>query len=1185
MNKKNIHAVGILFIKYSKQQPNHLKLILAMKLFIILLAFTTQVSAAFSQKIRVQKTNAKLEDVIKLVCDQSNHAYMFSSDVYKIGKPVTIDIASNDIREVLDAIFKDQPFTYTISKDGTVRVSIRKPEEKKPAPAVEEPDPPVRIKGRVTDMKNQPLIGVNVVIKNSNRGGVTDTNGEFSLLVPFNSNNQEILMFSYIGFEKKEVKITPETTNLFITLLESSEQLRTVVISTGYQKISPEKFVGSAVYVDSTIIKRGTSPDLISRLDGMVNGLLFNKSAGNLRLQVRGVNTIGGGIDIAGRSNYNPLIILDDFPYNGNLNNINPNEIENITILKDAAATSIWGARAANGVLVITSKAGSLNKKTSVNFSSNVMYSQKPDLNYFPRMSSSDFIEVEKFLFGKGFYNFLIGFPQFGVYTPVVETLKQQRLGVITESEANKRIAELGNHNVMDDYKKYVLRNAVNVQNYLNISGGSNNVGYNLSIGSDNNNTSIKGPGSYDRYTINSDLILKPLKPLQITAGINYSNETSLTDGPGYNIIPGGGRTQIYPYARLADENGNPLSIPKDFVKSFIDTVGGGKLLNWNYIPLEENKLVNYRTNTQLFQFNFGGQYNFLSWLNLSLKYQYGKQMVNERQLIDKDAYYARDLVNRYTDPSTLVRAIPIGGILDQAFSNMTNQNFRSQVNINYDWSKVHEITGLMVAEIGTVELKQNGNRIYGYDESNLTYSSTVDYSNYYQQFFGGTAMIPNNLRLVDRSDRFASFLANASYTYAGKYSIYASGRKDGSNILGTRTNNKWKPLWSVGIRWDISDESFYKISWLNNLSFRVSYGYSGNVNNSITALTTISYFPIKNIYDQPMSTISNIANPDLRWEELRTLNFGVNWSMLNRRITGAFDYYRKKAKDLISNVNVDQTVGVPSVTKNAASLKGHGLELQLTTRNLIGKLKWTTTLNHSFARTMVDDFYGTETITPLGASIRKGELFGSLYAYKWAGLDPENGDPRGYLKGEISKNYRAIAVDSASNQAYIGSSFPLYFGNLLNRFGYKNFELSFNIIYRGNYYFRKPSLRYDNLYVGWVGHKDYEKRWKQKGDENSTNVPSMPYPANVQREKFYAFSEANIERGDNIRLQDVRLSYTWGNSRRTKFPIKNAEIYLYANNLNVFIWKATKSGYDPDYLTNVIPPLRNYSLGIRLGL
>lgn len=1155
--------------------PGGLNLILAMKITAILLIVgIVQVSASsFAQKVTINEKNVPLAQVFKQIRVQSGYKILIDGALLKQTKPVSVSVKNASPEEALDIVLENQGLEYEIKEQVIVI-------KKKPIiQQVPEKVKPIRIKGRVTDKDNTPLPAVSVRVRGTNVGTVTDANGYYTI----DAEPTGILVFSSVGFQTMEIKINNQT-EIDFTLPELTAQLKEITIQTGYEAVRPERFVGAASVVDSTNLSRVTGPDLLTRLENQVNALLFNRAGGSTKLQLRGVSTIQGASDIAVSPTVNPLIILDNFPYSGTLSSINPNTIESISILKDAVAFSIWGARAGNGVIVIKSKQGQLNSRLSVNFSSNVQVLEKPNLGYYSKMKSSDFIDVERFLFDKGYFQFNFNSPQFITVSPVVEILNRRKNGLLTAEEAERQISELSKHSVLDDYDKYVLKNAVYIQNFLTINGGTEKMGYSLSFGADNNTTSVKGPGGRNRYTVNGNMSVKPLKRLQITAGINYSSEQTKADGPGFQINPGGGKSEIYPYAKLADENGQHLAVPKQYILSYADTVGRGKLLDWKYRPLDENEFVDTKQNTQWLQLNGSAKYDLLSWLSTSVTFQLGKQSTDLRTLNDLRTFYTRDLINQFTNPTTLKQVIPLGGILDKGSRILSNQNFRGQFNVDKTF-KDHEIRGLVAGELSNQKLDDNTSRIYGYDGETISFANNLNFLDPFPLYFGGTGRIANTMTIVDRTDRFVSVLGNLYYTYLSRYSVYASARKDGSNILGVNTNNRWKPLWSAGARWNINNEPFLNANWMDALALRLTYGYAGNVNNTISAISTISHSSSNNIFGQRTGNLSTVSNPDLRWEEVRTINMGVDFSVLKNKISGSVDWYQKRSKDLISSVNVDKTLGIPSVTKNVANIKGNGLEVMLNTRNIDKAVRWSTTVNYSQAKSVVSEFFGNEIITPLTPTVRKGEIFGALYAYKWAGLNPETGAPRGYLKGNISEDYNGIFTDSASHQAYKGASFPLHYGNILNRIHYKGIELSFNISFKWDYYFRKPSIRYDRLFSGWVGHSDYELRWKQKGDELITNIPSMQYPINTNRENFYEFSEVNVEKGDHIRLQDVRLSYNWMNRTRSKAPIKSAEVYVYANSLNVFIWRASKSKYDPDFPAAQIPSLRNVSLGVKLGL
>lgn len=1143
---------------------------------IITLITCMQVSGrASGQQVTLSLKDAPLETAFKAIERQTQYVFFFPSRVVKDKKPVTLELKQADFRTAMERILEGQGLTYLLSENSVI---IKEAGQR--GGMVED----IVVRGRVVDGNKKPLAGVTVKLKGSDVGAFTDNDGRFSLKVP---NEDAVLLISSVGYISVQVRVGSKRL-VDVSLVESTAQLKEVTVapvSTGYEDIKPERFIGSATVVDSAILQRAAGSDLLSRLDGTANGLLFNKtSTGGISLQLRGVSTLSGNTLLNGQPAINPLIILDDFPYAGDINNINPNDIESITLLKDAVAASIWGARAGNGVIVITSKKTKRNKPLAITFNSNVQVQSKPDQTYFPVMSSSDFIDVEQFLFDKGFQDIYLRFPSFYPISPAVEIMDKKRRGLISAADAEKHIQTLKQLDVRDDYDKYVFRNGVNTQNYLGLSGAAGFLGYNVSLGADNSSTGIKGSGGSDRYTINSLFSLTPVKRIEITAGINYVVETQKGDGLSAKIVPPG-RRALYPYAQFADKDGKHLAIPYQYAKSYIDTLGGGKLLDWHYVPLDELGFANDEIKLQMLRMNFGTRVKILSWLYADVKYQYSRESSQSRRVHDERTYFTRNMINSYTAPDTYQSSIPLGGILDQGYRELLTHNLRGQLNISKSWYAKHDVNGLLAAEMSTGTLNSNAYTLYGYDDEILASYPFMDYSSQFPLFFGGTARIPNNVTLLNKTDRFVSLLGNLSYTYDGRYNAYVSARRDGSNLLGVKTNNRWKPLWSVGGRWNVSAEPFFNLPGISNLSFRASIGYSGNVNNSVTALSTISYRGFVNDYGQVAAFINGPPNPDLRWEEVRTFNLGMDLSVLNNRLSGTFEFYRKKSNDVITNVPADPTIGVPEVTKNAANLKGSGFDIQVNSKNLTGKFSWNTTLNLSYAKTIVTEYFAEITATPLAPVVRKGEMLNGMYAYRWAGLDPETGDPRGYLGKEISKDYPAIFFDSASNQVYKGSSFPLLFGNIMNTLRYKGLEFSFNISFRGNYYFRRPSIRYDRLYTGWQGHADYEKRWQKPGDEAITNIPSMNYPMSANRDQFYEYSEVNLDKGDNIRLQDLRLSYSLTNERHPRNPVKNMQLYLYADNLNIFLWKATKSGYDPDYPVTQLPPLRSLAFGIKMHL
>lgn len=393
---------------------------------------------------------------------------------------------------------------------------------------------------------------------------------------------------------------------------------------------------------------------------------------------------------------------------------------------------------------------------------------------------------------------------------------------------------------------------------------------------------------------------------------------------------------------------------------------------------------------------------------------------------------------------------------------------------------------------------------------------------------------------------------------------------------------------------WDISKESFYHSKILPYLKFRTTYGFSGNIDPSMVAATTIFYAGTSPYSNTPLAQIRNYYNPQLKWETSRMLNFGLDFRSKNDIVTGSIEYYSKRGSNLFGSAIVDYTGGVGSqVIRNVASMKGQGFDVQLKTINLNGSFKWYTTLNFSYYQDKVTDYYlnskqGSNFITTntnVSISGLNGKPVYSVFAYKSAGLDPQTGDPRGYVNGQISKDYVSLtgAATQVDDLKYFGSALPTKFGSFINSIAYKNLSLDFSILFKLGYYFRRTSIDYTSLYSNWYGNSDYVQRWQAEGDELKTTIPSQIYPNNPDRDKFYNGSEVLVEKADNIRLQYITANYELNKNLLKKMPFKSIHFYLNISNLGV-IWKANKLGIDPDYnngLYSLINP-KSYSLGLR---
>jgi len=1126
---------------------------------IILLSAGLGASAkGISQTVTLDMKNAPVQNVFKEVIRQTGISIIYNEALLKDAPPVTINVKNVPLKDVLDICLGNQEIEYVI-KDNTVEV---KPKVKKTNVFTETfqiPPPPIDVHGRVLNDKGQPVEGATVTVKGTNKQVSTNANGEF-ILTGIDAN--ATLIVSAVNIETYEIQIAGKT-DLAINVKTkvTTGEIITVEVNTGYQKVKSNEITGSVVVINNEQLNRSVSPDILSRLNGITSGVLFQygtRDNQDLRgnVIVRGYSTI--------LSSKLPLIVVDDFPFEGDLSSINPNDVESITVLKDAAAASIWGTKAGNGVIVITTKKGKYNRALKVSVNSSLTVIEKPDIFYAPTLSSSDYIDVETFLFNRGFYNSSISSNSQPPLSNAVEILLNRRNGIISPTDSITQLNALRELDVRDDLLKYYYNRQTLQQYALNLSGGTHNQQYFASVGYDHN---INTTNNYNRLTINASNTYSLLKnKLEITSGIWYSTSAIKNYASQYKFTN--------PYEQFADGSGNPLPIAR-LRQGYIDTAGGGKLLDWTYYPLKEIEYADNKTTSFNYRLNTGIKYRILKGLDIDLKYQYQKFQTENRNFNSLQTFDTRDLINHYTDLTqtnpNLRNPVPIGGILNQAHFVYTSQNLRGQLNYNNNWKQKHRLIIFGGAEIGDEVTKSNTFQYYGYNDENGT-SISVDYVNNYKDYVtGDVRKIPANQIFSGLRNRIVSTYANMAYTYKDRYTYSMSGRRDGSNIFGTSTNNKWKPLISFGGSWDINKERFYKINWLPQLKLRATYGYQGNVDNSTSALLTINYESNPNIWNQLVGRVNNPPNPDLRWEKMRIVNIGLDFACSKNRITGSIDFYQKKGMDLLGYKEFAPSAGLNSTKTNSADMKGRGIDVVINSININRKIKWTTTFLFSYAKDWVTDYklppahigvYVQGSINPI-----IGRPVTALYSYKWAGLDPTSGDPQGYINQQVSKNYSQLLTSPDLNDlVYHGPTTAPYFGSLMNTLSWKQLSFSFNLIYKFGYYFRRPSINYSGLFSGSdPGNKDYTLRWQKPGDESFTNVPSLIYPADNNRDQFYNLSEILVEKGDHIRLQDIRVSYDLDKQTIRKLPFQNVRIYIYVSNIGV-LWRANKLGIDPDY-------------------
>lgn len=1139
---------------------------------IILLSACLAASAnGHSQNVTLTLKDAPLEKVFTEIKKQTGYTFVYKTEALTQSRKVDITVSNASLQQALDLCFKGQPLTYKIFQRV---IAVKSKDDPTNLTDDNLLPPPIDVKGRILNENGEPVIAT-ITEKGTKNAASSDANGYFELK---NVNENARLVISGVNIETYEIKVEGKTDLATITVkIQVKEGEVVQIVSTGYENIPKERATGSFEQVTEKQLNQQFSTGILDRLQSVSTILFDNKPNLQLRPQtvIRGVSSINGPTD--------PLIILDNFPYDGNINTINPNMIESVTILRDAAAASIWGARAGNGVIVITTKKGKYNRPLQIDLTVNTSVITKPDLFSIPVVNSSEIIDFEKWLFSNGYRFSDTANTNRPRFSPVYEILFKQRRGTISQQEAEEQLNKLKVIDVRGDYNKYMYRPAINKQYALSASGGSEKISYRFSGGYDQNISNLAS--NYQRFSFRAENRYKITNKVTATAVFSYTNTFDQSGRSAYSST-----TEVL-YLGLVDPEGN--EIPRyRYRQPYLDTAGQGKLLDWKYYPLSDYKHDITETKSDHLLTNFVLQYQILKSLQISANYQLESQKslaISHRGL---ESYYTRDLINKFSQINSttgvVTYMVPKGDIVDRNYRNLNSRNLRTQLNFTKETSSytINSIGGWEIRERKDID---NSYRIYGFDPNSASFSD-VNYGNTFPNYITRSAeRIPSNLSETDKNIRYVSLFANAGFTYLKKYGVTVSARRDASNLFGVETNQKWTPQWSAGASWSISDEKFFSKNIFQLLKLRASYGTSGNVDQRKSGVTTIRYTSAS-VAGFSQALINQYPNPSLRWETMSMANIGVEFSMLNNLLNGGIEFYAKKSTDLFGTAPLDYTTGIFSLARNIASTKGRGFDLFLNSQIIASEIKWNISLLLSYAKTEVTKYdlasdAGVNNVSN-GNSINPlvGKPVYVILSYPWAGLDAQ-GNPQSIVAGQPSINYATITTTSGqvkvADLIYSGPAIAPVYGSITNTLTYKNLEFNFNLNYKLGYYFRRESVSYNQFIQNGITHTDYLKRWQNPGDELITTVPSLQYPINNQRDAFYSNSAILATKGDHLRLKFINLSYNVNNRTLKKNPFKYIQVTLNASNLGV-IWRSNKYGIDPEYPE--LQPGKQFSLGIRAG-
>ena len=1036
------------------------------------------------------------------------------------------------------------------------------------------------------DLKGEPLIGATVAVGEGKvtKGTVTDMNGRFSLTV---LASVKTLTVSYMGYEPKVIHLKANQTKYDVTLYPSSKGLGEVIV-TGYQQIDRRKLTAAVSEVKISDETVGAVKNIDQALAGQVAGLSTVATTGApgapVKIRIRGTASINGVQE--------PLWVLDGIPMEGNeipaidnLNDIddiyqtsiaglNPADIDNITVLKDAAATAIYGARAANGVIVITTKKGKIGRPV-VNFSAKATYTPRASINRLNLLNADEKVNLELDLLQSDFTyrehkggvaNILDDLGEFNTY-------KQGGWDALSP-EAQQRINQLRSINT--NWNDILFRDVWNQEYNASVSGGSETAHYYASVGYYDEQGTVRGVKN-DRFNVTLKADFRLNKMLKVGASL-FANQRKQRS---YMTDTGGFTNPVF-YSRLA----NPYFQPYDANGYYIydQNVQGREAECPDFNIFEERYNTSKQRKDRSLMAIFDAELKFNQHLKLTSQYGLQHDNYTLTRYAGHNSYAMRKAKEyaTYTVSGTRQSIFPDGGMMKNTEGHTDQWTWKAMLEWSQRFAERHDVELMGGTEVRHVETRIVGSNAYGYDARTLT-TQPVIFPN---------ENIARSYPLYTEShteNAYVSWFATGSYTYDHRYTLGASVRFDGSDVFGVAKKYRYLPLYSFSGLWRLGEEKFMESQkWLDELNIRASYGLQGNIDKN-TSPYLIGTFDKLSVLPGNVETVisaQTAPNPNLKWEKTRNVNAGIDIAMLHNRIRLTVDYYYRRSTDLISSRQLPLETGFAMTTINWASMENRGWEFALNTRNISTKdFTWTTSLNLGLNKNKILNETVAENST---YPSREGYPVGAIFAYPTAGLD-QDGYPLFRAKdGTVQTMEEFFKLDRNGSSTltneerrnlfvYMGADEPKVSGGFINNFEYKDWQLSVNFMFNLGMKVRvQPS--YSPLFFdrGQNTNHDILNRWRAVTDAEPTEaaatvaVPgsSAAFPAlmsssdrmsaykffdNYGMANTYNLFDVFVRKRNYCRLQSVRLGYRIPKKVLQPIGITSASVSLEGRNLLVF--------------------------------
>lgn len=1184
-------------IMSSKTLPKALSKLLPFVAIFILIC--TELSA---QNVNISFKDSSLKSVLNEITRQTGYDFVYSDALSSINDKITISYKASGepLEKLFKLIFSDRGISFKINnKQVLLAPKEIVPQNQIPSKTGQTTNlhDVFSIKGIILDETNLPIPGVAIQNFTTKKGAFTDNNGAYTLEV----QEGDRIRFSSIGLVSRDIVIAGGITVYNIELKENVQLLRDVVV-TGYQTISKERATGSFNIINTEQLEKPTT-NIGQRIIGTSAGVQSKTDVnGNVTFEIRGQTSLISAAQ--------PLVVVDGFAIQGTLNSINPNDIESITILKDAAATSIWGARSANGVIVVTSKLGSGTKgKVKVDFNSFVKFAPKLDLLYQnPLASTPEVIDYEQ----KGYATNFFGGPTIplansntslaSTYSAAVVAMNEARLGFLTTDQLNATLDKLRQIDNTDEIKDNMLQNPFVQQYNLNISGSNDKMTNVLALMYEGSNQNYEGNDT-KKYMANYRSNVKIFKWLDF----NFSGSFLVTDQTNNGSIYQGS-----PYHQLLNDDGSYAVVPSGlYTPNMLRHVPMSKFPypDWSYNPIRETAGKDFTTKSMNARTQAGLTFKIIEGLTIDSKIQYEIINSETRNMYNEDTYTVRYGVNFASawDKATgiITPNLPKGGFLDQNRNSTTAYNWRNQLNYTKLFKQKHQLSIIAGTEISDIVNQYFGNpRTYGYNDETLTvgaFPNGVGGSGVYalKNWNGSAQTFAYTNSFTYSTDRYFSMYGNASYTYDNKYTFSGSARSDASNLITDDPKYRYAPFWSVGGSWAMSKEEFMKdIDWLDRLLLRATYGYNGNVDKSTSFMPLINVTGGQNIYIQDYTAaIGSYGNPTLRWERTGTTNIGFDFDSFGGKLSGKLDVYNKKGKDLIVSMSIPAVNGTATQKLNLAEMTNRGIEIELGSYlNIKGKdIVWTGNFNFSYNNNNIDELYKAtysayELFSGGTTAYVKGFDANTLWAFGYAGVvnkgteTAPNMQPVVQGKGDELYDFTAFTPgDGRDYMLNMGTKVAPYAIGFSNSFKVYDFDVSFLATGKFGHVYNGFTFNYPSM-IG--GNALPNKLYSEILNSDPMERVPIPFGKSEPRyyfwDRFYPNLDYRVQSASHIRMQEINITYNMPRSILKKIGINSAKIYAQGNNL--FIIANNEYNEDPEFPLGSARPQPSYTFGLNLG-